>query len=320
MNCLIYKKGEGFIPDTIHEPKILPGGLLLKIESCSISDIDIRTFSNTENVKEDTIPGTQFSGVVTAVSEENIVYSVGDRLAVCMEGEPAGSGGMAQYAFLSQEILRNGRIVKIPDNVSFNEAAVADVASAVYKCQEQYGFGPGNKVLIIGCGPAGCMHTQIGKLRGVDSIIQTDCLPGRLEMARPFRADLLVDSSSENLSEIVASETGGNGVDIAVITSPDAQIMSTILPLMAEKGKIVIFSRFVNPDAQLDFGIIQKKELSVCGTDGYERKHLEAVLNLAGRRKISMKWLVTKESDLYGVDKALEEIRDGKQLKVVLHP
>ena len=321
MDCLRYKKGKGFVLETIQEPELSPGGLLLKIEACSISDLDLKTLLHTEVVKEGTIPGTYFSGMVTAISEEEAVYSVGDRLAVCVEGTPAGSsGGMAQYVLLSREVLDSGHIAKIPDNVSFNEAAVADVASAVYKCQEQHDFGPGKKVLIIGCGPAGCMHTQIGKLRGVDSIIQTDCLPARLEMARPFRADLLVDSSSGNLSEIVAVETEGRGVDITVITSPDAQVMDTVLPLMAPKGKIVIFSRFESPDAQLDLSIIQKKELSLCGTDGYERRHLEAVLRLAGRRKISLKWLVTKECDLHGVEQALEEIRCGKQLKVVLHP
>lgn len=342
MKALRYWGSEGGVLEDVEMPELLPGGVLLKVESCGVSDLDIKVFSGAETDGEGMIPGTHFAGTVTAVSEGCSCYKAGDRLAVsrmwacgschacemgdqrfCMDmpGELKGlPGGMAEYVSLSKDFLKHGWIVKIPDNVSCHEAAVADVASAVYKCQEQYGIGPGKRLLIIGSGPAGCMHTQIAKLRGADIIIQTDCFAGRLEMARPFRADCLVDSEKEDLSEIVTKETRGKGIDIAVITSPDARVMEQVLPVMAHKGRIILFSRFEYQEALVDLAAVQHKEIQICGTEGYEKRHLTAVLDLASRRKLTLKWLVTKEAGLKEIDKALEEIKSKKQLKVVIHP
>lgn len=342
MKVIRYKGKKSFVLEDMSEPDILDEGILLKVEVCSISDWDMRAYWGNSEMPDGMIPGTQFAGTVIKVSAMTEGIQIGDRLAVgqfwacsecemCQQGKRHSctqlkqitvdlDGGMAEYVVMSKEQLKNGWVVKIPDNVTFNEAAVADVASEVYKCQEQFEIGPGQKLLVMGCGPTGCMHTQIARLRGVDLVIQTDHLASRLEMARPFRADCLVNSSTENLEEVVRQETEGKGVNIAVVTTTDAQVLQQIIPFMARGGTIILCSRFVQSEVPVDFDSVQRNEIAIVGTDGYEERHLQKVLQLASKRKLTLKWLVTKAVGLDEIDQAMEEIRDGKQLNVVIHP
>ena len=82
MKALRYWGSEGVVLEDVEMPELLPGGVLLKVESCGVSDLDIKVFSGAETDGEGMIPGTHFAGTVTAVSEGCSCYKAGDRLAV----------------------------------------------------------------------------------------------------------------------------------------------------------------------------------------------------------------------------------------------
>lgn len=76
---------------------------------------------------------------------------------------------------------------------------------------------PGDVVVVVGAGPAGLAAIQTAGLAGAASIIAVDLADSRLEHARRFGADHIINPAGENVDARVAALTdGGLGADVAI--------------------------------------------------------------------------------------------------------
>ena len=67
---------------------------------------------------------------------------------------------------LTGEILVNGIVNKMPKGLSFTHAAVSELCNSVLATHEKAGTDAGDTVVVIGAGPAGCLHISVAKGRG----------------------------------------------------------------------------------------------------------------------------------------------------------
>lgn len=325
------------------DPALPQDGIMIQVAACGLTDHDVKAYFG-EAASESGVLGGQAAGTVVAVGENTADYAVGDRVLVsryvscgscphCRAGKPQqcrsrkelGSqlpGGMAEILTLDAQMLRDGCVAKIPRNLKFEETGGADAAAAVFNAHRSCGIGPGQKVLVLGCGPAGCMHTHIAKLRGADTIVQADVVASRMEMSRPFMADYLLDLSWEDLSETIREATGGKGVDVAIVAASDPAALAHAIRETAVGGKIILFSRFgeKGTSVPVDLTALQEKQLQLAAYDGYTKEDVEEVLWLASKRKINLKWMVTSVVDPEDLPKKMEALRNGKELRLVVHP
>ena len=95
-------------------------------------------------------------------------------------------------------VVKLGFVNKIPDNLSFEEASMSELLACCINAQEVANVGSGDTVVIIGAGPAGCIHVELAKARGVRKIILAQRSEARLKMARIFNPDVLINSQNEN--------------------------------------------------------------------------------------------------------------------------
>lgn len=195
-------------------------------------------------------------------------------------------------------------------------------AAAVFSSHRKCGIGPGMKILVMGCGPAGCMHTHLAKLRGADVIIQSDIAAGRMEMARPFMADYLLNSTVDDVEETVRTVTDGKGADVVIVATNRPEAFNQAIKNAAVGGKILLFSRFgeIGENIPINITEIQRKQITIIGSDGYTKEDVQEILWLASKRKITLKWLVTSVIDPDDIRKKAEELEKGKELRVVVHP
>lgn len=324
-------------------PALPQDGIVIQIAACGLTDHDVKAYFD-EAACESGVLGGQAAGTVVAVGENAAGFTVGDRVlfsryvscgicAHCRGGKPQQCGnrkelgnqlmgGMAEFLAVDGHMLQNGCVAKLPRNLKFEEVGGADATAAVFNAQRLCGIGPGQKILVLGCGPAGCMHTHIAKLRGADTIVQADVVASRMEMSRPFMADYLLDLSWEDLSEAVREATGGKGVDVAIVAASDPAAFAHAVREAAVGGKIILFSRFgqKGENVPVDLKAMQEKQLQLAACDGYTREDVEEVLWLASKRKINLKWMVTSVVDPEDLPKKMETIRNGKELRVVVHP
>jgi L-iditol 2-dehydrogenase len=232
------------------------------------------------------------------------------------------NGGFAEYMVVPETAIRGGCVNPIPGNLSFAEAAIAEPLACAINGQNLLETGMGDTVAIIGAGPLGCMHAQLAKARGAAKVIIIEVQKHRLEMAREFGADVLVDSSSESAEQRVREETGGLGASVVIVCAPSAVAQQQSLQLAAKHGRISFFGGLPksNPTVSLDANLIHYRELFIMGAYGSKPRDNRAALDLLAGGKIRYNGLIGATIPLDRLLEGLDSVAAGKYLKVVVQP
>lgn len=120
------------------------------------------------------------------------------------------------------------KFYKLPDHVSFEEAALIDTLSVCLHAQHVGGLGINDKVFVLGAGPIGLGQLMLAKASGADVII-ADVVGHSLDLACEPGADAVIDAGSEDVVARVMAFTGGRGVDLA-FECVGGTMMPTTLP------------------------------------------------------------------------------------------
>ena len=173
--------------------------------------------------------GYSASGVV--IESYTDAFSPGDRVAV-------GGAGLANHA----EILAipKNLAVKMPANVSFEDAAYATVGAIALQGIRQAEPKIGETVAVIGLGLIGQITTQLLKANGC-RVIGLDIDKSLFAKAKQFGCDEVYISSKENVASINAFSRG-IGCDSVIITAGTSsnQPIELALDLCRKRGKVVV--------------------------------------------------------------------------------
>src|ERR1035437_4519903 len=178
------------------------------------------------------IPGHEYSGEVMALGPNVTQFKVGDRVAIethkgcgyCMNckrgkyticlnyGKPetghrhygfTTNGGYAQYV-----VNHISTLYCIPDNVSYEEAALVTTAACVHFALDNIGgLMGGETVAVLGPGPIGLMAVQLVKALGAQKVILCGKRDSRLNAGKEVGADVVVDADKEDPVRVVMAET-----------------------------------------------------------------------------------------------------------------
>ncbi|EYF03871.1 bi-domain-containing oxidoreductase [Chondromyces apiculatus] len=128
---------------------------------------------------------------------------------------------------------------RIPDEVSFEQAAYTSVGAIALEGVRLAGLGLGERVLVIGLGLIGQITVCLLKAQGC-RVLGTDLDPDKLELARALGADEVVAGNPS--PDRVRAFAGGHGVDAVIITAATASNAPIELAAAAARvrGKIVL--------------------------------------------------------------------------------
>ncbi|MCD8139088.1 MAG: alcohol dehydrogenase catalytic domain-containing protein [Planctomycetaceae bacterium] len=323
------------------EPK--SGQVRLKVKAVSICGSDIGGFKGTSAMRvAPLVMGHEFAGIVDAVGEGADVSLVGARVGVhptiacgtCPECEsglpnicnnrftpgttmPAGpwDGAFAEYVVVPQD-----RLIRIPDVISFEEAAVFEPASVALRGAKKMGDIKGKTVAVFGAGPIGLLTMQSARIMGAATIIAIDIVDERLAMAKKFSgASTTINSSKEDAVAKARDATNGLGVDASADCVGIATSLNTCIKMTKNDG---IVSMVGMASAQID-GFEYKecvtREIHLQGSYCYTNEPREiADLLVAG--KFDFKSLITSVVPMSQVQKKMEELVFGSStdVKVIL--
>ena len=263
MKAAILKNIEDLVIESLETPHPGKNEILIQVKACAICGTDVKVFHHGhKHIVFPRITGHEVSGIVVEVGKEVIEYKKGQKVAVapaipcgrcyyCRKGWQAMcdnlkaigyhfDGGFAEYMLVPENAVRNGCVNEIPENVSFEEATLAEPLACVINGQILSNIGLGDTVLILGAGPIGCFHSEISRSLGAKKVILSDISSERLEMAE-FTGVVLVDMTKTDIKEKVKELTDGRMADRVVVAvgSPQAQELS--LELVAKRGSINFF-------------------------------------------------------------------------------
>ena len=214
MRAAVYRGDSVVSVDEIHTPRIGDGEILIRVEACGVCHTDLKKIEY-NLLAPPRIYGHETAGIVAAVGRDVTKFKPGDRVIVfhhipcghcfyCARKlyaqcpvykkvgvtagfEPAG-GGFSQYVRAMDWIVDRG-VEKIPDGVPFEAAAFVEPVNTCLKAVEQCDPKPDDVVLVQGQGPIGLLFTMLLRLRGC-TILATDTIPSRLELAQTMRRDI----------------------------------------------------------------------------------------------------------------------------------
>lgn len=326
-------------------PAISSEEVLVKVAACAICGSDVRTWRfGARNITPPMTMGHELAGTIVETGSAVTGLVVGQRVAVA-PAVPCGQcpycrrgvqtmcdhlrsigyefhGGFAEYLVAPPAAVRAGCVNPVPDNLSFEEAAIAEPLACAINGQELLKVGMGDTVVILGAGPLGCLHTDLARVRGASKTILADIQPRRLELARPFQANVLVDMTAENLRERVLAETEGAGASVVIVAAPSGQAQVEALSLAAKQGRISFFGGLPKdkPCIHIDANLVHYRELFVIGAYGSAPRHNRMALDLLAAGRIHSSALIGSRVPLEGIVHALEAVSKGELLKAVVQP
>jgi len=326
-------------------PSPKEGEMLIKVEACAVCGTDVRIYySGHHNVKPPQVIGHEIVGTIAEIGSGIEGYDVGEKITVvtpvgcghckyCISGKvnlcssfrAIGynfPGGFAEYMILPQEAVRQGNVIKLPSNASLEGSALIEPLSCVLNGQEYLNIGFTDTVVVIGSGPIGCMHTAVARAKGASKIILADIQAKRLEMAKPFGADIFVDSSKEDLVDLVRKETGGIGADVVITAAPSGQAQEQALQMVAKRGRISFFGGLPGDRATitLNSNIVHYNEVSIFGAYASNRYNYYEAAVLLSSGRVNLEKLITHTLPLEDLVKGIELVRQGEALKVIIKP
>ncbi len=180
MRAAVYHGKDDVRLETVPVPAIGRGELLIRVHTCGICGTDLKKIS-TGSHSAPRIFGHETSGMIVAVGEGITNYSLGERVMVfhhipcrscfyCNRKvfaqcpvykkvgvtagyEPSG-GGFAEYVRVMDWIVQRGGVVRIPQQVSYEQAAFIEPVNTCQKGIETLRLEAGETVLVIGQDPS----------------------------------------------------------------------------------------------------------------------------------------------------------------------
>ncbi len=201
------------------------------------------------------VMGMEGAGVVVATGPGVSIFEPGDRVF-----------GRARGTHAEQVLFDAAHLMPLPDSLSFEEGAAIPVGwlTAWHALHTVAAIAPKQRVLVEAVGGSvGSAALQIAHQHGCWTTA-TASRDDKLEPAREFGADLLINYERESISERIAGATDGQGVDVSLMTIGSATSQE-LLDSMGMEGKVVMFGSTGGRDItfNLNIGVLNIQLLSM---------------------------------------------------------
>ncbi|OEH91323.1 alcohol dehydrogenase AdhP [Bacillus solimangrovi] len=310
----------------VPKPEVKPHQILVRIHACGVCHTDLHAAHGDWPVKPKLplIPGHEGAGTIEHVGEGVTHLKVGDRVGVpwlysacghceycltgretlCLEQHNTGysvDGGYAEYC-----VADANYVVKIPDNLSFVDAAPLFCAGVTtYKALKMSEVKPGEWVAVFGVGGLGHLGVQYAKAMGMN-VVAIDTFDEKLELAKELGADKVVNAMKEDAADWIQKEIGG--VHGVVCTAVAKKAFDQAYRCIRRGGTCVMVGL---PPEKMDLPIFDTvlNGTKVVGSIVGTRKDLEETLQFAAEGKVKC---IIETRELDDINTIYDEMLDGK--------
>jgi 2-desacetyl-2-hydroxyethyl bacteriochlorophyllide A dehydrogenase len=216
-------------------------------------------------------------------------------------GRDVAKGTYAEYISVPEHL-----VFKFPETISYKEAALIELLVTVYHGQKRIRIAPGDSVALLGQGASGLLHTRLAKLSGAYPVIATSRSEWKLELARKYGADIIVNARKEDPVESILKYTNGQGVDIAIESAGSSEAMKQALEIVKRGGTILGFGIQLEPIDKLNLFPLYFKEITIVGCRALTGEEFEPSIKLVASGAIDVKPLITHQFTIEETKKGLE--------------
>jgi len=331
--------------DEVPVSEISRSEILVKVDACAVCGSDLKAFNfGNPRLHPPITMGHEFTGEIVEAGRSTTGFQKGERIVLstsiscgeclycrkgwsnlCVNLAPMGffyNGGMAGYTAIPEKAIKNGHVVKVPDSLKPEFAALAEPLSCAVNSIEKCKIQAGDTVLIMGAGPMGILIACTARRYGAGKIIITEVNSSRLLQARDFDIDLLLDPGKEDLKEIVQSQTNGYGADVVIVAAPSASPQEEALSLVRKGGTVCLFASLPSGHSNLsiDSRLIHYGEINLTGSSDSTTKHVKIAVEMLSDPDFPAGKIASHILSLKDVKTAFSLMSSGEALRVVLIP
>lgn len=318
-----------------------PGQVLVRVQAASVCGTDLHIFNwdpwAQGRIHPPLIPGHEFAGVVAAKGRGVTTVKEGDLVSAemhvacgkCMQCR-IGEAHICQHvrilgvdedgAFAEYAIIPETNIWKLSPQIPHEYASLLDpLGNAVHAVLS----GPiaAQTVAVTGCGAIGLFSIAVAKACGAAKVFAVEVNEHRRAVAVQMGADVVMNPATDNVVERIKDETDGTGVDVLLEMSGVATAIRTGFAALRTGGRASLLGIPSKP-FELDFAkdIIFKGAI-VLGING--RKMFETWFQmeaLLATGKLNLEPAITHRLKLGEFEQAMELLRTGEAIKVILRP
>lgn len=318
-------------------PEIGPSDILIKIKKTAICGTDVHIYKwdawSQKNVPVGLITGHEYAGVVEKVGADVTAFSVGDRVSGeghltcgtcrnCRSGkkhlciQQRGVGVNRQGAFAEYLSLPASNAIKLPDNVSDDFAAIFDPLGNAVHTALSFDL-VGEDVLVTGAGPIGIMAAAVCKHVGARNVAITDISDARLDLARKMGVKHAINTSKENLRDVMDKFHMTEGFDVGMEMSGSPEAFRGMIDVMRPSGKIAMLG--IPPgESGIDWGKFIFKGLLLKGVYGREMFETWYKMISLVQSGLDLSPIITHHFPIDEYQKAFETMASGLSGKVIL--
>lgn len=316
-------------------PVAKQGEALLKVLYCGICGADVASYTgNQPFTTYPRIPGHEFSAQIIEIPENDKGLKAGDIVTcnpyfncgecyackrgivnACHDNQTMGvqrDGSFQEYITMPVERIIDGK------GLSAKELALIEPFSISCHALSRAEVNEGDNLLIMGAGPIGLFALIKAKAMGARVLI-ADMLSSRLELAKEFGADCVVNVKETDLHKVCEEFTKGNGFDVCVEACGAPETFLSCIDEAAHGANIILIG---NGKRETTFvhSIILKKELNIFGSRNAFTRDFEELIDLVADGKADILKMVSGVYDMQNATAAFEALshNDGTLAKLLI--
>ncbi|MGL4309920.1 MAG: NAD(P)-dependent alcohol dehydrogenase [Paracoccaceae bacterium] len=304
-----------------------PRDVRIKLHTVGICGSDVHYYTHGRIgpfvVQEPMILGHEASGTVIEIGAEVTTLKPGDR--VCMEpGIPDPNSRAARLGMYNIDpavrfwatppvhgILRPTCVhpeaftFKLPDSVSFAEAAMVEPLAVGIHAATKARIRPGDNAVVMGAGPIGLVTALSALAGGCARVFVSDIAQPKLDIAASLSPAITpINVAHDDLAACVRAETDGWGAEVVFEATGSPRAAAGVFEPLAPGGCVVMIGGQPDPIAY-DAGAAMVREARVENIFRYAHAFPRCV-NMIASGAINVKPLITRTFDFNESVRAFE--------------
>jgi L-iditol 2-dehydrogenase len=292
-------------------PGIGPGEILVKVLASGICGSDVMEWYRIK--KAPRVLGHEITGEIVEVGEGVERYKIGDRVFVshhvpcntcyyCLNGYHTACetlhrtnydpGGFAEYIRVPRINVESGVYI-LPEEISYEEGTFIEPLACVVRGQRLAGLKPGMTVMVIGSGISGLIHISLARALGAGRIIASDITKYRLDAAKRFGADAVVDANKDVQQQLL-KHNEDRLADLVVVCAGSLSASTDALKCIDRGGTILYFA-VPEPEVMVPVPMneLWRNEITLMTSYGASPLDIEIAISLMRNRRVVLKDMIT---------------------------
>jgi len=315
---------------------------LIRVAACGICGSDVHGYDGSSGRRiPPIVMGHEAAGLIASVGNKVTGLKAGDRVtfdstvycgacANCLRGDMnlcdnrqvlgVSCGDYRRAGAFAEFVVVPARIIyRLPDNLSFPEAAMLEAVAVAMHGVSLVPIVAGSSALVLGAGTIGLLVQQALRAAGCSRVFVADVDDSRLTLSRELGAAATLISGPDLLPQILKL-TDGIGVDVAVEAVGRNETVAASIDCVRKGGSVVLVGN-IAPEVMLPLQKVVTRQIRLQGSCASAGEYPKAI-ELMSAGAIQVKPLISAIAPLDQGPQWFERLyaREPNLMKVVLSP